>query len=369
MMEKPATDAIDRIVDALHRITRHPWRIMEICGGQTHAIARYGIEKLLPPQITLIHGPGCPVCVTPETTVEKAMQIAGRSDVVFTTFGDMLRVPGISGDLLSLKSRGADIRMLYSPLDALPIAKALPGKEVVFLAVGFETTVPVYASAILSAQRQKITNFSLLTSLYTVPPAIEAIMADDECRIDGLLAAGHVCTVEGYGRYEELARRLGVSISVTGFTPVELLLGIYHDIRLLENGEHDVYNAYPAAVSRHGNRKAKEAVDVRNRAESLIFQSEKTLNELGEKADPADVQAVRDAIAKLQETLKAGSTEAIKADTEAVEKAFYKVSEKLYAQQQGNAGGAQGGADAGNGGQAGSDGTYYNANFEDHSES
>lgn len=261
MMEKPATDAIDRIVDALHRITRHPWRIMEICGGQTHAIARYGIEKLLPPQITLIHGPGCPVCVTPETTVEKAMQIAGRSDVVFTTFGDMLRVPGISGDLLSLKSRGADIRMLYSPLDALPIAKALPGKEVVFLAVGFETTVPVYASAILSAQQQKITNFSLLTSLYTVPPAIEAIMADDECRIDGLLAAGHVCTVEGYDRYEELARRLGVSISVTGFTPVELLLGIYHDIRLLENGEHDVYNAYPAAVSRHGNRKAKEAVE------------------------------------------------------------------------------------------------------------
>lgn len=255
------TEVIAKLVDALHHISRRPWRIMEICGGQTHAIARYGIEKLLPPEITLIHGPGCPVCVTPETTVEKALQLAAQHNVIFTTFGDMLRVPGISGDLLSLKSRGADIRMLYSPLDALTIAKSSPGKEVVFLAVGFETTAPVYASTLLAAQRQKIPNFSILTSLYTVPPAIEAIWADDDCRIDGILAAGHVCTVEGYGRYEELAHRLGVSISVTGFTPVELLLGIYHDIRLLETGRHEVYNAYPAAVSRCGNTKAKAAIE------------------------------------------------------------------------------------------------------------
>lgn len=185
----------DEIVAAIHRITRHSWHIMEICGGQTHAIARYGIEDLLPAEITLIHGPGCPVCVTPESTVEQALQIANLPNVIFTSFGDMLRVPGKSGDLLSLKSRGADVRMLYSPLDALKIASASPEKEVVFLAVGFETTAPVHALTVMEAHRKNLRNFTILPSLFTVPPAIEAISADNECRIDGILAAGHVCTV------------------------------------------------------------------------------------------------------------------------------------------------------------------------------
>lgn len=250
----------DEIVAAIHRITRHSWHIMEICGGQTHAIARYGIEDLLPAEITLIHGPGCPVCVTPESTVEQALQIANLPNVIFTSFGDMLRVPGKSGDLLSLKSRGADVRMLYSPLDALKIASASPEKEVVFLAVGFETTAPVHALTVMEAHRKNLRNFTILPSLFTVPPAIEAISADNECRIDGILAAGHVCTVEGYTTYEEMAQWLKLSISVTGFEPIDLLLGIYHDIRLLEAGKHSVYNAYPGMVNRTGNLKAQKAI-------------------------------------------------------------------------------------------------------------
>ena len=196
------------LLEAIHKITRHSWHIMEICGGQTHALARYRIEPLLPKEIKLIHGPGCPVCVTPVSIIDTAIQLALKNNVIFTSFGDMLRVPGSRHDLLEIKSRGADIRIVYSPLDALRIASENPGHEIVFFGIGFETTAPIHALTILEAYRKKIRNFSVLTSLFTVPQAITTIAQDKECTLNGILAAGHVCAITGTSEYEKLAKHL-----------------------------------------------------------------------------------------------------------------------------------------------------------------
>ena len=249
------------LLEAIHKITRHSWHIMEICGGQTHALARYRIEPLLPKEIKLIHGPGCPVCVTPVSIIDTAIQLALKNNVIFTSFGDMLRVPGSRHDLLEIKSRGADIRIVYSPLDALRIASENPGHEIVFFGIGFETTAPIHALTILEAYRKKIRNFSVLTSLFTVPQAITTIAQDKECTLNGILAAGHVCAITGTSEYEKLAKHLKLSIAVTGFEPLDLLLGIYTCIDLLENREYTVKNAYRRIVAYDGNPKARQEID------------------------------------------------------------------------------------------------------------
>jgi hydrogenase expression/formation protein HypD len=243
---------------AIREITTRPWTIMEVCGGQTHAIVRFGIDELLPPTVTLVHGPGCPVCVTPVELIEKALEIASRREVIFCSFGDMLRVPGISSDLLAVKARGGDIRIVYSPLDALTIARDHPNREVVFFAVGFETTAPANAMAVYQASRQRLANFSLLVAQVRVPPAMEAILSTPSNLVRGFLAAGHVCTVMGCLEYESMSKRFQVPIVVTGFEPLDILQGIYMTVRQLEDGRAEVENQYARAVSRGGNRRAQE---------------------------------------------------------------------------------------------------------------
>ncbi len=243
---------------AIRKITARPWTIMEVCGGQTHAIVRFGIDELLPPLITLVHGPGCPVCVTPVELIEKAMEIASLRQVIFCSFGDMLRVPGISRDLLAVKAQGGDIRIVYSPLDALKIARDHPDREVVFFAVGFETTAPANAMAVYQASRQRLSNFSLLVSHVRVPPAMEAILSSPSNLVRGFLAAGHVCAVMGYTEYEPMARKFQVPIVVTGFEPIDILQGIFLTVRQLEEGRAEVENQYARAVSREGNRRAQD---------------------------------------------------------------------------------------------------------------
>jgi hydrogenase expression/formation protein HypD len=244
----------------IRRITTRPWTIMEICGGQTHSIVKFGIESLLPNTITLVHGPGCPVCVTPLELIDKAIAIASRPDVIFASFGDMLRVPGSSKDLLTVKAEGGDVRMVYSPLDALTIAKVNPEKHVVFFAVGFETTAPPNAMAVKEAKRQGINNFSILCSHVLVPPAVEAILSSPSNRVQGLLAAGHVCTVMGYEEYFPLATRYKVPIVVTGFEPVDILQGIYMTVKQLEEGRNEVENQYTRYVRREGNMSAQRVL-------------------------------------------------------------------------------------------------------------
>jgi hydrogenase expression/formation protein HypD len=243
---------------AIAEVATRPWRIMEVCGGQTHAIARFGIEELLPPGITLLHGPGCPVCVTPADVLDRAIAIARRPEVVLCSYGDMLRVPGSATDLRTARAEGADVRVVYSALDALALARALPGREVVFLAIGFETTAPGHALAVHQARREGLRNFSLLVSHVRVPPALEAILADGERargehRVDGFLAAGHVCTIMGTAEYEPVARRHRVPIVVTGFEPLDILHGLHLCVRQLEAGRAEVENAYPRAVQAGGN--------------------------------------------------------------------------------------------------------------------
>jgi hydrogenase expression/formation protein HypD len=252
--------AARRFADAIARITTRPWKIMEVCGGQTHAIVRYGIDQLLPPEITLIHGPGCPVCVTPVDYIDKAIEIAGRPGTILCSFGDMLRVPGSDGDLLAAKARGADVRIVYSPLDALKLAQATPEREVVFFAVGFETTAPANAMAAYRARRESTGNFSLLVSHVLVPPAMRAILDGPTNRVQGFLAAGHVCTVMGYTEYEPLAARYRVPIVVTGFEPLDILEGTYLCVRQLEQGRADVENQYRRSVRRAGNLPAQEVM-------------------------------------------------------------------------------------------------------------
>jgi hydrogenase expression/formation protein HypD len=249
-----------RYARRIAQIVTRPWTIMEICGGQTHAIIKFGIDELLPKEITLVHGPGCPVCVTPIELIDKAIEIASRPKVIFCSFGDMLRVPGSEKDLLSVKAQGGDVRIVYSPLDALKLAKENPDREVVFFAVGFETTAPANAMAVYQAARQNIKNFSLLVSHVLVPPAIEAILSSPKNRVQGFLAAGHVCTVMGYTEYEPIAQKYKVPIVVTGFEPLDILQGVYMCVKQLEEGRHEVENQYTRSVRREGNTKAQELI-------------------------------------------------------------------------------------------------------------
>ena len=244
----------------LARITTRPWSLMEVCGGQTHAIVKFGIDELLPEAITLIHGPGCPVCVTPLELIDKALEIAARPEVIFCSFGDMLRVPGSTTDLLSIKANGGDVRMIYSPLDAVKLAEQNPGKEVVFFAVGFETTAPTTAMAVYQAARKGIKNFSLLVSHVLVPPAIEALLNAPEHRVQAFLAAGHVCAVMGYEEYLPIAAKYRVPIVVTGFEPLDILQGVLMCVEQLESGRAEVANQYSRAVRREGNRPAQQLI-------------------------------------------------------------------------------------------------------------
>jgi hydrogenase expression/formation protein HypD len=253
--------AVRRVAAAIRDAATRPWTLMEVCGGQTHAIVRFGIDELLPPELELVHGPGCPVCVTPVELIDRAIAIAGEPGVVLCSFGDMLRVPGSSSDLLAAKASGADVRIVYSPLDALRVAEREPAREVVFFAVGFETTAPTTAMAAYQARRRGIRNFSLLVSHVLVPPAMAAILAAPDRRIDGFLAAGHVCTVMGLAEYRPLAGRYRVPIVVTGFEPLDLLEGIHRCVRQLEQGRAEVENQYARAVRALGNEAARAMVE------------------------------------------------------------------------------------------------------------
>jgi hydrogenase expression/formation protein HypD len=252
--------AAERYARAIARITTREWNIMEVCGGQTHAIVKFGIDELLPKQVTLLHGPGCPVCVTPVELIDKATQIAARPEVIFCSFGDMLRVPGTSCDLFDVKARGGDVRIVYSPLDALKLARENPAREVVFFAVGFETTAPANAMAVHQAKLEGIRNFSVLVSHVLVPPALEALMSAPDNRTNGFLAAGHVCTVMGYEEYYPIAAKYHVPIVVTGFEPLDILQGVFMCVRQLEQGRGEVENQYTRSVRRQGNVPAQELV-------------------------------------------------------------------------------------------------------------
>ncbi|MCA9058830.1 MAG: hydrogenase formation protein HypD [Planctomycetaceae bacterium] len=249
-----------RMAAEIRRITTRPWVIMEVCGGQTHSIIRNGIDQILPDEIELVHGPGCPVCVTPLEMIDRAHAIASRPDVIFCSFGDMLRVPGSDRDLFHVRSQGGDIRIVYTPLDALQLARQHPDREVVFFAIGFETTAPANAMAVRLAKQQGIRNFSMLVSHVLVPPAIEAIVTAPENRVQAFLAAGHVCSVMGYWQYPPLSARYHVPIIVTGFEPLDLLNGIRQAVRQLEAGTAEVENAFERAVSLQGNQAAQDVL-------------------------------------------------------------------------------------------------------------
>jgi hydrogenase expression/formation protein HypD len=249
-----------KLLASIKRITTRPWTIMEVCGGQTHSIIKYGIDQLLPDSINLIHGPGCPVCVTPLAYIDKALTIAAQPDVIFCSFGDMLRVPGSTLDLLSLRARGADIRIVYSPLDAIKIARENPEREVVFFAVGFETTAPTTALAAMQAKQLNLKNFSLLACHVCVPPVMQALLNSRHNQVQGFLAAGHVCAVMGIVEYEPLVERYQLPIIVTGFEPLDILQGIYLCIAQLETGQHKLENAYSRVVSIQGNIAAQKAM-------------------------------------------------------------------------------------------------------------
>ncbi len=250
-----------KLVRAIEQITTRPWTIMEVCGGQTHTIVKYGIDEMLPKGIELVHGPGCPVCVTSLEMIDRAHAIASRPGVIFCSFGDMLRVPGSRGDLLQLKSQGCDIRILYSPLDAVSIAAANPDRQVVFFAIGFETTSPPNAMAVAMAARRGLTNFSVLVSHVLVPPAMTAILAAPDNRVQAFLGPGHVCTVVGNSEYPPIARQFRVPIVITGFEPVDMLEGLLMAIRQLEEGRAEVENAYGRAVREEGNPASRALID------------------------------------------------------------------------------------------------------------
>ncbi|MCB1325631.1 MAG: hydrogenase formation protein HypD [Spirochaetales bacterium] len=249
--------AVRAFAREIQKIARRDWTIMEICGGQTHSIVRFGLDELLPQGIRLVHGPGCPVCVTPADFIDQAIELFEQNpDAIVCTFGDMLRVPGSRESLASSRARGQDVRIVYSPLDALALAQKNPERQVVFLAVGFETTAPAAALAVSRAHNESIRNFSLLVSHVLVPPAIEALLSAESNQVQGFLAAGHVCTIMGLAEYQPLAERFGVPIVVTGFEPLDILQGIYLCVRQLEQGQHFVENQYSRSVRREGNRSA-----------------------------------------------------------------------------------------------------------------
>jgi hydrogenase expression/formation protein HypD len=255
------SDLAQKLAREIAQTVTRSWKIMEVCGGQTHSIIRNGIDQLLPPQIEMIHGPGCPVCVTPLETIDRALAIAAQPGVIFCSFGDMLRVPGSHSDLFRVKSEGGDIRIVYSPLDAVKLARQNPDRQVVFFGVGFETTAPPNAMSVHQAKLLGIRNFSVLISHVLVPPAIEAIMESPGNHVHAFLAAGHVCSVMGYWQYLPLAERFHVPIVVTGFEPVDLLEGIRHAVRMLEAGEHGVDNAYSRIVTKEGNQVAQKLLN------------------------------------------------------------------------------------------------------------
>ncbi len=248
-------------VHRLKQITTRPWKIMEVCGGQTHSLVKNGILDMLPDAISMIHGPGCPVCVTPLQLIDKAIYLVEEKDVTICSFGDMLRVPGSQKNLLEVKANGGDVRILYSPLEAVKIAEENSDKEVVFFAVGFETTAPANALSVEHAFRRGVKNYSILASHVLVPPAIEAIMADKETSINGFLAAGHVCTIMGYEEYFPLVEKYKVPIVVTGFEPLDLLQGVLMTVEQLENGEHTLINQYSRVVKREGNPQARAVMN------------------------------------------------------------------------------------------------------------
>jgi hydrogenase expression/formation protein HypD len=252
--------AAQRYVEAIQRTVIRPWTLMEICGGQTHTILKFGLDRMLPEEVTLVHGPGCPVCVTPVELLDKAIAIASRPEVTFFSFGDMLRVPGSHKDLLMVKAEGGDVRMVYSPLDALKVAQQDSDREVVFFAVGFETTAPANAMAVWQARQMELSNFSVLSAHVLVPPAIEAILSAPGNEVQGFLAPGHVCTVMGYWEYEPIAERYRVPIVVTGFEPLDILQGLYMTLKALEEGRWEVENQYTRSVRREGNVQAQQII-------------------------------------------------------------------------------------------------------------
>lgn len=255
------SSSVKKWADSLHKIAKKPWIIMEVCGGQTHAIVKFGLQALLPKTIRLIHGPGCPVCVTPIEIIDHALHIASLPEVIFCSFGDMLRVPGTHTNLLTLKAKGADVRIVHSPLDAVKTAKENPNKEVVFFAVGFETTAPPNAMAAYQAKKQGLKNFSLLASHVLVPPALKFLLESQDNEVQGFLAAGHVCTVTGYSHYHSLSREYQAPIVVTGFEPLDILQGLYFCIEMLESGRHAVINQYQRCVRENGNASAQAILE------------------------------------------------------------------------------------------------------------
>lgn len=254
-------DRVKRVIEKIHHRVSQPWTLMEICGGQTHAIMQYGLDQLLPEEIELIHGPGCPVCVTSLAIIDQALCIARQPDVIFTSFGDMLRVPGSQGDLFSVRASGGQVQVVYSPLDAVEIAAKHNDKQVVFFGIGFETTAPVNAMAVLQAEKMGVRNFSILPANVLVPPAIHAILSSPGNRIQGFLAAGHVCSVMGYWQYLPIAKAYQTPITVTGFEPLDLVTGIYLTIEMLESGCVSVENAYQRAVTYAGNQVAQQLIN------------------------------------------------------------------------------------------------------------
>ena len=254
-------ELVEQYFKEIRQTVTRPWAIMEVCGGQTHSLVKNGILNLLPKEITMVHGPGCPVCVTPLNLIDKAVYLAEEKGVILCSFGDMLRVPGSRKSLLEAKAAGADVRILYSPLEAVELAKELPDREVVFFAVGFETTAPANALSVLHAQQQGVANYSILASHVLVPPAIAAVMEDDESNIQAFLAAGHVCTIMGTDEYGPLVEKYRIPIVVTGFEPVDLLQGILMTVRQLEKGEYKLENQYSRVVRPEGNPAARQVME------------------------------------------------------------------------------------------------------------
>lgn len=254
-------EVVQALVNDIKAITTRPWTIMEICGGQTHSLVKNGLLEMLPKEITMVHGPGCPVCVTPISIIDEAVMLSKKPEVILCSFGDMLRVPGSEKSLLQAKAEGADVRIVYSPLEAVKLAKENPEREVVFFAVGFETTAPANALSVIQADKSGVTNYSILASHVLVPPAMEAILSDPETTVNAFLAAGHVCTIMGIDEYFPIAEKYNVPIVVTGFEPVDLLQGIYMAVKQLEAGEAKVENQYARVVQREGNSLAREAID------------------------------------------------------------------------------------------------------------
>ncbi len=253
--------AAEKYKTAIAQTVTQPWTLMEVCGGQTHSIVKYGIQELLPNSLTLLHGPGCPVCVTPLEQIDKAIAMASQENVIFCSFGDMLRVPGSDTNLLNVKAKGGDVRIVYSPTDAVEIAQNNPDKEVVFFAIGFETTAPANAMAIHQTKLKKLKNLSFLISQVIVPPAIQSILGSPNNKVNGFLAAGHVCTIMGYEEYQPIAKKYQVPIVVTGFEPIDILQGIFMCVQQLESGKSEVENQYSRSVKKEGNSTAKNIIE------------------------------------------------------------------------------------------------------------